>query len=236
MDHVVAQPLHPTSPPKGKKRAVIDALSEMIAARGLQQGDRLPSELDIARDLSVARSTVREALGAWQVMGIVQRNKGAGTILMAPVCNTGGLSLTLEAESLRRMLEVRRPLEAEAARLAARRADDRARHDITGRMLDLMEVYESGGDWRAADHLFHGAIHRASGNPLFGQLIHQLLTTFDELYAAPFGQAQLGSETIPLHRPFSEAVTGGDEQGAVRLMNEIMDIMNDATRAITKDT
>lgn len=225
-------------PASSKKRATLEALFDMIATRGLQQGDRLPTELDLARELGVGRSTVREALGAWQAMGIVARNKGAGTTLTAPV-QPGAmhlpLSVTLEAESLRRTLEVRRPLEIEAVRLAALRADDRARHEINGRMLDLIDTYEAGADWRAADHLFHAAIHDASGNPLFQQMTKQLLAAFHEIYEAPFGQPQLGSDTIPLHRPLAEAVVAGDADGAAQQMTRIMDMVDAATREITKD-
>jgi DNA-binding FadR family transcriptional regulator len=159
-------------------------------------------------------------------MGIVSRNKGAGTILAAPI---GGrtlalpLSVTLEMESLLRTLAVRRPLEVEAVRLSARNATRAMRERITARMLDLMAVYENGEDWRHADHAFHAAIHDATGNPLFGQLIGQLQRAFIEVYQAPFGMPQLGSETIPLHRDLGEAVIAGDEDGGAALIARIID-------------
>jgi DNA-binding FadR family transcriptional regulator len=159
-------------------------------------------------------------------MGIVSRNKGAGTVLAAPV---GGrtlalpLAVTIEMESLLRTLAVRRPLEIEAVRLAARDATTPARERITARMLDLMAVFEAGEDWRRADHAFHAAIHDATGNPLFGQLIGQLQRAFIEVYEAPFGMPQLGSGTIPLHRTLAEAVVAGREEEGVRLIIRILD-------------
>jgi DNA-binding FadR family transcriptional regulator len=167
-------------------------------------------------------------------MGIVSRNKGAGTVLAAPI---GGrtlalpLSVTLEMESLLRTLEVRRPLEIEAVRLAARNSTPAMRERITARMLDLMAVYESGEDWRHADHAFHAAIHDATGNPLFGQLIGQLQRAFIEVYQAPFGMPQLGSDTIPLHRGLSAAVVAGDGEEGAMLIARIMD----ETKAAAQD-
>ncbi|SFG39319.1 transcriptional regulator, GntR family [Palleronia marisminoris] len=221
-----------------KQRDVLDALLGMIEARQLGIGDRLPPEMELARTLGVGRSTVREALRSWQDMGIVSRNKGAGTVLAAEISGRSmqlPLSVSLEAESLLRTLAVRRPLEIEAVRLAARNATERDRHAITGRMLDLMQAYDSGDDWRAADHRFHAAIHEASGNPLFGQIITQLQRAFAEVYEAPFGEPQLGHATVPRHRPLAEAVVEGRDAVAAGLMQEILEETEIAARQIMKD-
>ena len=216
-------------------RDVVDDLVALVGERGLRPGDRLPPEVELARTLGVGRSKLREALTAWQRMGIVSRNKGAGTVLSAPI---GGrtlalpLSVTLEMESLLRTLAVRRPLEIEAVRLAARHATPAARERITARMLDLMAVHGAGGDWRLADHAFHAAIHDATGNPLFGQLVGQLQRAFFEVYEAPFGRPQLGSDTIPLHRGLAEAVVAGDGEGGAALMARILDETEAAARDV----
>ncbi|WP_328803325.1 FadR/GntR family transcriptional regulator, partial [Ruegeria haliotis] len=70
-------------PSGSTSRDVLDALSEMIEAEGLRIGDRLPPEVAIARQLGIGRAKVREALTSWQSMGIVVRNKKAGTRLAA---------------------------------------------------------------------------------------------------------------------------------------------------------
>ncbi|MEM9512495.1 MAG: GntR family transcriptional regulator, partial [Cyanobacteria bacterium P01_E01_bin.48] len=109
-------------PSGSTSRDVLDALSAMIDAEGLKIGDRLPPEVEIARRLGIGRAKVREALTSWQNMGIVVRNKKAGTRLAAEVSINAihlPLTLKLEAESLLRTHAVRRPLEIEAARLAA---------------------------------------------------------------------------------------------------------------------
>lgn len=216
-------------------RDVMDDLVALVAERGLLPGDRLPPEVDLARMLGVGRSKLREALATWRRMGLVSRNKGAGTMLTLPV--TGRtlavpLAVTLEAESLLRTLAVRRPLEVEAVRLAARNATGEDRDRIAARMRDLMATFEAGADWRAADHAFHAAIHEATGNPLFGQLIGQLQRAFAEIYEAPFGRPQLGSGTIPLHRPLAEAVIAGDADEGAAAMAQILDETEAAARAV----
>ena len=215
-------------------RDVVDGLLALVDARRLGPGDRLPPEVELARMLGVGRSKLRETLIAWQRMGLVSRNKGAGTVLATSI---GGrmlalpLAVSLEAESLLQTLAVRRPLEVEAVRLAARHATAADHDRIGSRLRDLLDAFEAGADWRPADHALHGAIHDATGNPLFGQLIGQLQRAFASVYQAPFGMPHLGAATIPLHGPLAEAVIAGDGDGGAALMARILDDTEDAARA-----
>lgn len=226
------RPVPPARLGARRGRDVLDDLVALVGERGLKPGDRLPPEVELAQTLGVGRSKLREALTAWSRMGIVSRNKGAGTVLAAPITGrTLALSVSLEAESLLRTLAVRRPLEIEAVRLAARDGTAAARDRIAARVLDLMASHQAGEDWRAADHAFHGAIHDATGNPLFGQIIGQLQRAFAAVYEAPFGMPQLGAATIPLHRPLAEAVVAGDAEEGAALMARILDDTEAAARA-----
>ena len=212
-----------------------DDLAAFVVGAALKPGDRLPPEVEIARQLGVSRSKLRETLTGWHRMGLVTRNRGGGTRLAAPIAGRTlsiPLAVSAEAVSLLRTLAVRRPLEIEAVRLAARDANAAERDRIQARMLDLMAVFGAGEDWRAADHAFHEAIHDATGNPLFGQLIGQLHRAFDEVYEAPFGLPQLGAESIPMHRPLAEAIVAGDADGAGALMARILDTTQSAARDV----
>lgn len=209
-------------------RGVLDALVEMIDAANLQVGDRLPPEVELARRLNVGRSTIREALKAWQGMGIVVRNKGAGTTLAAEISATSiriPMTLKVEAESLLRTHAVRRPLEIEAVKIATRLATEQQRKVIVARMAELIAVYEAGEDWRPADARFHGAIYEASGNPLFQQLISQIHSAFHDIYETPFGKPHLGEDTIPLHRSLAEAIAAEDVEAAARWSAEISEMV-----------
>lgn len=216
-------------------RDIVTALVDMIETEKIGIGDRLPPEIELAKRFGVARSSIREVMSAWARMGMVTRNKGAGTVLATEVSGRPihmPLSLSLEVQSLSRMMEVRTPLEIEAARLAATAADSRARDAIMRAMLELMEVYEAGRDWRPADGAFHAEIHAATGNPLFGQIIGTLQSAFVALYSAPFGEPQLGHTTIPAHRDVAEAIVAGDGARAARVMEDILSETQNAVREI----
>ncbi|WP_300064452.1 FadR/GntR family transcriptional regulator [uncultured Roseobacter sp.] len=225
-------------PSGSSSRDVLRALSEAIETNNLSVGDRLPPEIEIARGLGISRAKVREALTSWQNMGIVTRNKKAGTRLATEVVSNAihlPVTLKLEAESLLRTHAVRHPLEVESVRLAARNATEQDKRIIMARALELMAVHASGEDWRAADYRFHGALQNACGNPLFGQLIQQIQQGFNEVYEAPFGQPHLGEESIPMHLPLAEAVIEGDAESAGRNMETILDQVEGEIRKVMED-
>lgn len=224
---IAAEVLQPLG--KGSSsRDVLDALVNMIDAANLCIGDHLPPEVEIAQRLGISRAKVREALVAWQNMGIVTRNKKAGTRLAAEVTANAiqlPLSIKIEAESLLRTHAVRRPLEIEAVRYATRNiTDDEARNTLS-KMEDLMKVFEAGEDWRPADHRFHSTLYDASRNPLFGQMIQQIQQAFFEIYQVPFGRPQLGQSSIPLHCDLAYAVLARSETKAAAIMEEILNLV-----------
>jgi GntR family transcriptional regulator len=71
-----------TAPPADEPAwAQIEAqLAERIESGGLQAGERLPPERELARSLGVSRMTVRQALGALAERGLVDRGGGAGDV------------------------------------------------------------------------------------------------------------------------------------------------------------
>jgi GntR family transcriptional repressor for pyruvate dehydrogenase complex len=208
-----------------RPRDVLRLLAEMVEADGLGVGDRLPAEIAIAQRLNRSRSSVREGLRQWESLGIIARNKGAGTRIVSEVSTRSvhlPLTLQIEAISLQRMLAVRRPLEVEAARIASRVASEPARQLILARSATLQAAFEAGEDWRPADFRFHAAIHDATGNPLFGKIINQIHRGFHDVYEAPFDQPHLGESTIPAHRDLARTIAAGDAAGAAAVMDAIL--------------
>ncbi len=215
--------------------AVLDALAEMIERAGLGVGDRLPPEVTLAARLGVGRSTIREALNRWEGLGLIRRKRGAGTFLAARVSTSRGLVPTmirLEGEALLRLLEVRRVLENEVVERAARHAQPKQRAEIS-RLCDiLLAEVDAGRPWRPADWAFHGAIHEASGNPMFGQILFQLDHALERSVESPFGRDEFGLESFPPHRDLANAIVAGDSKAAVKAMNHILDIVEGEIRAI----
>jgi DNA-binding FadR family transcriptional regulator len=215
--------------------AVLDALADMIKRAGLGVGDRLPPEVTLAARLGVGRSTIREALNRWEGLGLIRRKRGAGTFLVARVSTSRGLVPTmvrLEGEALLRLIEVRRVLENEVVQLAARNAR-LAQRDEIARLCELLLIeVDAGRPWRPADWAFHGAIHDASGNPMFGQILFQLDHALERSVESPFGRDEFGLASFPPHRDLADAIVASDPDGAAAAMNHILDIVEGEIRAI----
>jgi DNA-binding FadR family transcriptional regulator len=229
--------LHYLEPLETRSRgvAVLDALADMIERAGLKVGDRLPPEISLASALGVGRSTIREALNRWEGLGIIRRRQGDGTYLSARVQTSKGLVPTmvrLEGEALLRLIEVRRALEDDVVRKATINASASQRAEIS-RLCDILLVeVDARRPWRKADHAFHGAIYDASGNPMFGQILHRLDHALERSGESPFGRDEFGLDSFPPHRELADAIVAADADAACAAINKILDIVEGDVRAI----
>jgi GntR family transcriptional repressor for pyruvate dehydrogenase complex len=114
--------------PPSLPEAVMTEIQRAFVQRGLKVGERLPPERELARQLSVGRSSLREAMQGLQTMGFVEVRHGVGTFftsepgqwLFSPVRFHGPPSRSLFAE----LIEARLLIEVRLAECAADRATD----------------------------------------------------------------------------------------------------------------
>lgn len=216
--------------------AVLRALAGFVAQEDLQPGERLPTERIIAERLKVSRNTVREALTRWEGFGLVERRQGSGTYLRAAVSpDMLHMPLTVSGgndfRGLMQTLEIRRALEAEAAALCAVRAD-RSDLAMIERKLDVMEEafrtragMSSEEDWE-----FHQSVYRASGNPLFEQIIAAMHEMFHRFWEHPLGVRDFGHASFPYHRMIFERIVARDPKGARAEALKLMATVEDDLR------
>jgi DNA-binding FadR family transcriptional regulator len=196
---------------------IAERLADEIRAGVIAPGARLPSERDLARRLGVGRSSVREAIAALQLRGVVATRPGAGSFVAGDA-----LELLREDEapttdaSPSAVLEARRAIEPSVARLAAARAH---RDPVAEGLLDAMDAEPDSAAWNRADRLFHRQLAAMTENPvllaiaddvaaLMDQPLWQRLR--DESVAAPGRMALHAAE----HRMIYEAVVAGDPDAA----------------------
>lgn len=213
--------------------AILDAIAGFICERGLKPGDRLPAERDLCERLKVSRPTLREALKRWAALGILDMRVGSGTYLRVPVAPGAvhfALTVQLEHAHLQRTLELRRALEAEAAELAALRANDESVAEIRRRLEHMEHVHLRYGDAPEEDWEFHLSVYRAAGNPLFGQIVGQLHTALHRFWEHPFGKSDFARRTFPMHRQLYEAIAARDPVAARRVTLDIIRIVEEDLR------
>lgn len=209
---------------------ILEALAGFVEEMRLQPGDRLPAERLIAERLGVSRPIVREALGRWAALGIVETKNGRGTFLRQPITATTRhvvLPISDERSQLLETMEVRLALESEAAALAARRASP---EQIAGlwRLLEAVErAYAERNDAPDEDWAFHLAIYEASGNPMFSRLIQGLGQGFHRFWENPLHQPDFARRGLPYHRMLAERIADRDPEGARTAVRLIMQVLRE---------
>lgn len=153
-------------------------IAALIRARGLDRGARLPPEAELCAHCGVSRATLREALVALDVSGLVQLRRGASPVVRDAAARLVDGSLRDEAGPLE-ILRVRLLIEPEAARLAAART---AAEDTPAEALAAMEEAvdrmlgenDAGYATNHGDRDFHIAVARASGNSALTEVVAEL--------------------------------------------------------------
>lgn len=134
-------------------------------------GSRLPAERELAQKYEVARATVREAVIALEVQGLVEVRMGSGAHVVRNAANQGGPIFSISAIEL---TEARLLFEGEAAALAATQITDDELVDI-GRLLAGIAAENLAPDGAVeADRGFHLAIARASRNAAVYDTVERL--------------------------------------------------------------
>jgi GntR family transcriptional regulator, transcriptional repressor for pyruvate dehydrogenase complex len=153
----------------------IEAIKARIAMGELVPGQRLPTERDLAADLGLSRSSMREAIRALTVMGVLEARHGAG--IYVTQLNPGDLLETFgvvaeisRGDTLLHLVQVRKILEPAAAAAAAARIDEdglvRLRAEMTA-----MERGTTAEEIVGHDLEFHRIITEAAGNPVLGAIL-----------------------------------------------------------------
>jgi GntR family transcriptional repressor for pyruvate dehydrogenase complex len=156
----------------------IEKLKGMIVSGQLRPGDRLPREADLATDLGLSRSSLREAVRALSIVRILDVRQGDGTYVSSLAADSllDALSFIVEFHhdaSVLDLLEVRRNLEPAASARAAVRIDDKALDELE-EILDRSTPDSAVEELVRNDVEFHRAIGTASGNPVLASLIESL--------------------------------------------------------------
>jgi GntR family transcriptional regulator, transcriptional repressor for pyruvate dehydrogenase complex len=157
----------------------ITKIRNMIRSGELPPGARLPPEQQLAAQMGLSRSGVREAVKALETARVLDVRRGDGTYVtsLAPRLLLEGLGFAVELlrdDTLLEVMEVRRILEPAATGLAAIRMSDAALDEL-GRILDDMRAAAEDPEQLVHyDIAFHRAVIAATGNETLTSLLDGL--------------------------------------------------------------
>jgi DNA-binding FadR family transcriptional regulator len=195
---------------------VIEQLRTAVTQGEWPIGERIPTETELVEQLGVGRNTVREAVRALAHTGLLEVRQGDGTYVRA-TSEVSGAIRRLCGSELREVLQVRRTLEVEGARLAAA---ERTEEDVAGlwSLLSRREVELRERRWEdfvRTDAEFHCAVVRAGHNRLLTELYRGLTEVVTASVAATAGITP-GADHLPEigHEGLAQAIADRDADRA----------------------
>jgi len=210
---------------------IAEQLQELIVNGALQPGDKLPSELQLAAQVGVSRTVIREAVQTLEQKGLLKVLVGSGTYVsrVAPqvVSESIGLFVRQGDSSFSDLDDLRQMFEIEVVGLAAERAkpEDILRiEEIVQEMATAIAKIESQPEYLEqfveADLAFHNALAEATQNPLFSILLEpitHLLMEFRRLASKAPGAP---ADAFEYHRRVLEQVKAGNALASREIMRE----------------
>ena len=193
----------------------IDQLREAVTQGVWPIGQRIPTEPELAKQLGVGRNTVREAVRALAHSGLLEVKQGDGTYVRATSEVSGAIHRLCGTE-LREVLQVRRTLEVEGARLAAsaRTEEDLAKLSSLLDERDRSWREKRYEDFARIDAEFHLTVVDCGHNGLLTELYRGLTEVVTASVAATAGDKEVPVHEIG-HRGLLAAIAAKDATEAV---------------------
>ncbi len=210
---------------------VAGQVTDLVARGEFKPGDRLPPERDLAKVLGVSRPTVREAMIALEMAGLIEVRVGAGTFVTEKAKRNGETNAKLfegAGSSPLELIAARRLIEPQVAALAAQVAT-RAETDAIAETVRMISAAHDTPSHRSADHLFHVRIGLASHNSVLTEIVDEC---WAEMYSPMFERMgavtglivtrcspQQRDTTIAEHEAVYRAIAAQDPEAARAAMD-----------------
>ncbi|HET6629729.1 MAG TPA: FadR/GntR family transcriptional regulator [Woeseiaceae bacterium] len=214
---------------------IVRQLAGLVRRGELQPGDRLPAERALAEQLGVGRPTLREALRALQLLGVLDIRHGGGVFVseLQPDTLLGPLHsfLSLERHDVGTVLEARRIIEGAVLAFVARVIDERSLAKLEKNLQDFHALVDSGEDEQIAGarinklaEEFRVIVEDSVGNPILNRAVTSLdiLSTATRYRITERGSLQ---QLLVNHRRIVAALAAHDPDVARRALEAHIDYL-----------
>ncbi len=217
---------------------VTEQIQNMIVNKELKKGDKLPSERDLAEQLEVSRTSVREALRALQIIGLIEVRQGEGSFITQnfeqSLFQPLSIMFVLQNSKPEEIIELRKIIEVETAYLAAERATDEEIEKLR-KLIERLKLLKDLNDEKASvetDKKFHYSIAEVSKNKLLSNVLNVISELMDKFIKDARGMILSDEENkevlIYQHEAIFKGIEAKDPDAAANAMQaHIQLIMTD---------
>lgn len=211
-----------------------DRITEYILANKLRPGDPLPTEAQLAEQLGVSRSVLREGLRALESRGVIYTRRGEGRFVsgfqIEPLIDSFAYSTLFEADQITEILEVRERLEVGFVPDAVAALDQA---DLERLRTIVAEMYrkQAAGEltWRE-DLEFHRLVYQPIGNRVVLKLLDVFWQIFRNLRDRSLIPPRDAAANIHNHAAILEAIEARDVELAQRRIAAHFDDLRERLR------
>ena len=208
---------------------------EGIKKGKIKKGDKLPSEREMAESLGLSRASVREALRALEVIGLIESIQGAGNYIRTNFDNSLieplSLMFMLQESSVKEMYDLRETLELQCVKLSARYIEENELGLLTA-ILNRMYLAKTEEESLELDIEFHYLIAKTSRNMLLINVLEVLSQLMDEFIRKSRMQILHEGNTrenlLEIHENLLRALKCREEAKASQAMKEHFDLIRKA--------
>jgi GntR family transcriptional repressor for pyruvate dehydrogenase complex len=218
---------------------IVDQIHALIREGRWAPGDQIPPERELAERFKVSRTSVREALRALEMQGIIESRQGGGTFIRS--ADTEALVPPLAAAILRgqremaEVLEVRELIEPGIARLAALRATPELVTELEQTLERQREAIANDRPFVDEDTAFHYTLARAADNHILLRLHNVILDVLRESRQTYLHVPDRPQMSLRGHEAILAAVRDNDGEGAQRAsLAHITQVRDGILRAMTE--
>jgi GntR family transcriptional regulator, transcriptional repressor for pyruvate dehydrogenase complex len=188
------------------------------------EGEKIPAERELCQKLGVGRASLREALKALEIMGMIETRLGDGTY----VCKRSeffsrpllwAIASSSEADA-RELIEARIVIEVELAGLAAEHGTDDDLKQLTEHLERMVEAKSNPEEFVRADVEFHLAIGRAASNSILMNALHLIRNLLHDWILTAVGARGVPEKACAQHRRVLAAIRSGDRTAARKEMRK----------------
>ncbi|WP_300257698.1 FadR/GntR family transcriptional regulator [Clostridium sp.] len=213
---------------------VVDQIKEMVRIGQIKKGDKLPTERVMAEELQVSRTSIREAMRALEVVGLVESRQGAGNyireefddVLLEPL----SIVFMLQNGTNKDIFELREVLELSTIFLSVMRISDEELKKL-GELVERFKTSRNEKENVKIDSEFHSIIVKAANNVLITNLLEVVSELVDKFITegrrAILSDERNKEKLLDFHEKIYLAIKNRDVYSAYKYMQEHFELIKE---------
>ena len=222
---------------KSASELVVQRILDLIKDGQITAGEKLPPERDLATILDVSRPTVREALRALSILGVLEIRHGGGVFVTSleagELLNPLDFFVSLNAQNMYELFDARIEYEPMVTAMAAKHVSNNTLEHLQ-KLLDAQLAEPNDADiFHNTDVEFHKAIVDASGNVFLSRIGKILHILGDQGRRLLQKKDRVRHQSISDHQKILSALRAHDAQTAEKAMRQHMINVRNALKEVT---